>query len=887
MIAFGCPSCGQTLKVKDELAGKRGKCPACKAGVLVPEADPAPQPAAADNAVSDAVTLAPADPARRGGDTQPSAAPKLGAAGRELTDFLAPAQADDELGRLGPYRVLRVLGHGGMGVVYEAEDPLLQRKVALKVMLPALAASESARERFLREARAAGAVEHDHIVPIYAVGEDRGVPFIAMPLLRGEPLDRRLKRERRLPLAEVARIGRETAAGLAAAHDKGLVHRDVKPANVWLEEGTGRVKVLDFGLARLASGNAQLTQSGVILGTPAYMAPEQAAGKEVDGRCDLFSLGCVLYEASTGELPFKGADVISTLVAVSMEVPPTPRQRNPRLPRAFSDLVMRLLAKDPADRPRSARAVVDALDGIEHRPVEPATAEHRIVERVSPVTVAGKRRVTEAPPPIPRRRRPKRPAWVVPAVVAGVLGLVAVLAGLFVLWRTVNRGELVVESDDPGVEVSVVQEGKRVATLDGGTNRRVMLAPGVYDVALSRGGRDLRLSADHVTLTRGGRESVRVLRNVVVADRGPVVPAAPPRRPDPPDVAPPRPPVERPRGPAAPPGPETPEGVLPLGADGQPLNLDFETGTLKDWAATGNAFRGQPTDGDTVNRRRGNLHSRHQGRFWIGTFEWGGDRPQGTLTSAPFRVTHPWASFLVGGGAFPTTCVELVRRDTGQVFFRASGVEEEQLRRVAVDLRPHRGQQIFIRLVDRRSGPWGHINFDNFRFHSNPPEVSTRPSLPPDLPQLVNPGFEAGILGWSVAHFGAPASVGPDTKVVHGGRQSLHIGALGRPADVAVGQEVQLRPGHRYRLTGWVRTARLDPHKATVFGTLQVQNPGGRGTIASGPNHRGDTEWTRVEVPFEAPGDGRVRISAFFIGFGRGTGVAWFDDLNIEALEAP
>jgi putative membrane-bound dehydrogenase-like protein len=171
---------------------------------------------------------------------------------------------------------------------------------------------------------------------------------------------------------------------------------------------------------------------------------------------------------------------------------------------------------------------------------------------------------------------------------------------------------------------------------------------------------------------------------------------------------------------------EPPEGVLPHGADGRPLNLDFETGTLKDWVAEGDAFKGQPVEGDTVQRRRGDMHSRHQGRFWIGGYERLGDGPRGTLTSVPFKVTHPWSSFLVGGGPHPTTCVELVRKDTGEVFSRTSGVEEEDMRRVVVDLRPHMGKYIFIRLVDRRSSDWGHVNFDDFRFHANKPDVPPR-----------------------------------------------------------------------------------------------------------------------------------------------------------------
>src|SRR5262249_10088858 len=153
-----------------------------------------------------------------------------------LTGFLAPAEASDEIGRLGPYRILDVVGAGGMGVVFRAHDPQLDRLVALKAMLPNLAANPTARQRFLREARAAAQIQHDHIVTIYAVGEDRGVPYLAMPYLKGESLDARLRRAGGpLPAAEVLRVGREIAEGLAAVHGLGLVHRDIKPGNVFLE----------------------------------------------------------------------------------------------------------------------------------------------------------------------------------------------------------------------------------------------------------------------------------------------------------------------------------------------------------------------------------------------------------------------------------------------------------------------------------------------------------------------------------------------------------------------------------------------------------------------------------------------------------------------------
>jgi WD40 repeat protein/serine/threonine protein kinase len=297
----------------------------------------------------------------RTSDSTPSTEEESG----EEIDLLAPPEADDELGRLASYRVLRLLGQGGMGIVFHAEDIQLRRPVALKVMRPSLAASGVARQRFSREAQAAAAVVHDHIVSIYQVGEDRGAPFLAMPLLQGESLEDRLRRVDKLSATQALRIGRETAEGLAAAHVRGLIHRDIKPANIFLEAGSDRVKIVDFGLARAAGDDARLTHTGAIMGTPAYMSPEQARGQAVDGRSDLFSLGCVLYRACTGVVPFKGPDVVSTLTALALTSPVSPRKICPDLPQPLSDLIERLLSKNPEQRPASARDVADAIAGIE------------------------------------------------------------------------------------------------------------------------------------------------------------------------------------------------------------------------------------------------------------------------------------------------------------------------------------------------------------------------------------------------------------------------------------------------------------------------------------------------------------------------------------------
>ncbi len=173
-------------------------------------------------------------------------------------------------------------------------------------------------------------------------------------------------------------------------------------------------------------------------------------------------------------------------------------------------------------------------------------------------------------------------------------------------------------------------------------------------------------------------------------------------------------------------------GVLPAGADGKPLNLDFEAGSLKDWTAEGDAFKDQPIEGDIPSgpNARGDKRADPQGKFWIGTFERLYDTPKGRLTSVPFQVTHPFATFLVGGGHHSETRVEIVRKDTNKVVFAASGRDDETMRRVGIDLREHTGKEIFIRLIDEHSGGWGHINFDDFRFHAAMPQLPKEPSVP-------------------------------------------------------------------------------------------------------------------------------------------------------------
>lgn len=294
-----------------------------------------------------------------------------GDASRTVSDANTHSTADAphsfESEHVGDYRLVDVIGVGGMGIVYRAEDPRLRRTVALKVMKPDVAANEMARKRFLREAESAARIDHENIVTIYQVGEHEGVPFIAMRHLVGESLRQKLKREGRIDPRVVANIGRQVATGLAAAHQLDLIHRDIKPENLWLEAETGRVKILDFGLARSQTSDVRLTQSGVVLGTPKYMSPEQATAKTVDHRSDLFSLGSVLYHLLSGHEPFGGTDSASTLINVTQAEFDPVEKVCPHLHPGLARIINRLLAKHPSKRPQTAREVAMTLAEIEQQ----------------------------------------------------------------------------------------------------------------------------------------------------------------------------------------------------------------------------------------------------------------------------------------------------------------------------------------------------------------------------------------------------------------------------------------------------------------------------------------------------------------------------------------
>jgi len=275
-------------------------------------------------------------------------------------------------GWLGPYEVKGVIGSGGMGVVLKAFDPSLHRLVAIKVLAPHLANCVLARRRFAREGRAAAAISHEHVVAVFGVHEADGLPYLVMELVPGISLQERLDREGPLDVRAILRIGIQVAVGLSAAHAQGLIHRDIKPANILLENDVERVKITDFGLAR-AADDASLTQSGVLTGTPEYMAPEQARGETIDHRADLFSLGSVLYAMCTGRPPFRADSALAVLHRICMEEPAPISELNPDIPEWLCLLISLLHAKDRSVRFGGAAEVARLLRQYLTHLEQPAT----------------------------------------------------------------------------------------------------------------------------------------------------------------------------------------------------------------------------------------------------------------------------------------------------------------------------------------------------------------------------------------------------------------------------------------------------------------------------------------------------------------------------------
>jgi eukaryotic-like serine/threonine-protein kinase len=421
--------------------------------------------------------------------TAPATAPAPpGGAGAVALTF-GPPVAPGEVGTLGPYRILKQLGAGGMGAVYAALDTRLERRLALKVMLPSFAANRAAKERFLREAKAAARIKHDNVVTVYEADERDGVPYIAMEFLEGYPLDQFLKKKGNPTIPQTLRIVRETAEGLAAAHARGLVHRDIKPANLWLEAPQGRVKVLDFGLARPVDAEAELTKSGVVVGTPAYMSPEQARGEHVDHHTDLFSLGVVLYRLCGGRLPFQGSTTMAVLMALGTQEPAPVRELNPEVPESLAALTHQLLAKDAAARPQSAAEVIRRVEAIEDELAAPqalpagtpsvsqpqvlyvpiqvtAVPEQNPFADLDMTQIEAESSRAEEPAPVPQSER-KKSSGTVLWIAAGVAALAALVVGGVIVIKNKKGSETKTEVPDGTTVTNKDKGGKQPAPATG------------------------------------------------------------------------------------------------------------------------------------------------------------------------------------------------------------------------------------------------------------------------------------------------------------------------------------------------------------------------------------------------------------------------------------
>jgi WD40 repeat protein len=420
--------------------------------------------------------------------TEAPGLPRLVAdSGRTSADSPAepdPIDAPAELLQHPRYRVLGLLGSGGMGAVYKAEHRLMERVVALKVMTRALAASAATVERFRREFKASARLSHPNIVAAYDAEQAGALPFLVMEYVEGTDLARWVAERGPLPVAEACEYGRQAALGLQHAHEHGMIHRDIKPHNL-MRTPDGTVKILDFGLARLVadanSGQGGVTGQGIVLGTVDYLAPEQADdARQADIRSDIYSLGCTLYHLLSGRPPFPQGTAAQKIMAHTKRDPLPLQELRPDLPPGLARVVSRMMGKSPDDRYQTPAEVCAALARF---------AGQTIV--LDPTPVRGKGADGS------RRRR-----W--PVAVAALLLALVGLAGAVAVYRIqTDNGELVIRTDDPDVEVLIKQNGKVVRIIDTKTNKEVKLDSGLYELELKGDPEELKLSLDKVTIRRG------------------------------------------------------------------------------------------------------------------------------------------------------------------------------------------------------------------------------------------------------------------------------------------------------------------------------------------------------------------------------------------------
>ncbi|MCA9169055.1 MAG: protein kinase, partial [Planctomycetales bacterium] len=415
---------------------------------------------------------------------------------RELSGWLDPTDDPCMLGRFAGYEIVGVVGHGGMAIVLKGFERSLNRFVAVKVLAPRLASSAAAQRRFEREAKAAAAVLHYNVIAIHRVAKWHGLPFLVMPYVAGESLQQRIDREGPFELEPLLRVGQQIAAGLNAAHTLGLVHRDIKPANILLDQGVERVTITDFGLARTVD-DARITHTGLVAGTPLFMSPEQALGKPLDHRSDLFSLGSVLYTMATGSPPFQSDEVRTVLTKICDEPSPDVTERQTSVPAWLAELIDWCHAKSPDDRPQTAEVVERYLSEWLAHLKQP----QRTPEPTRPlIPVAARQR---SHPPLRWNRK----------LLATVLGFLAMMAGIVVILES-NKGTIQIKSDVDNVPITIKKSGQLYETLTvnrDGTAIRVYA--GEYEVNVN--GEFDRLSIhDGVIVVGRGAETTVSIREV-------------------------------------------------------------------------------------------------------------------------------------------------------------------------------------------------------------------------------------------------------------------------------------------------------------------------------------------------------------------------------------
>ncbi len=432
-----------------------------------------------------------------------------------LIELLGPTDDPSMMGRIGSYEIVGILGQGGMGAVFKAFDAGLHRYVAIKVLLPHLASSGAARARFRREGQAAAAVIDDHVLPIYAVDQWQGTPYLVMQYTRGVSLQKRLHEQGPLELREILRIGLHAARGLAAAHAQGLVHRDVKPSNILLDSTVERSMLTDFGLAR-AVDDASLTASGIVAGTPQYMSPEQARAEAVDGRSDLFSLGSVLYAMCTGHAPFRAENSIAVLRLIADKQPRPIREINPDIPEWLCAIIGKLMSKQAGDRFDSAERVAELLEGCLAHIQQPTTTPlpDVVAELVKSFDPHGDKRDTES---LGGFRYPPFIKFIAAAAFAFSL----IFAGVLIVLE-LNKGTLKIESEADDVPIRVIQGENTVRRLTvNKSGETIRVAAGQYVIEVGGDLNGINVQDSSVSLARGATEVVRIAmaENTLTPDR--------------------------------------------------------------------------------------------------------------------------------------------------------------------------------------------------------------------------------------------------------------------------------------------------------------------------------------------------------------------------------